>query len=215
MDTQDPAQAREAQCSERKTVPFEGHQALQREMLNRCCKLCISLVIEPVDAGGGDIGLKRLRLIDTRSTWRSFMHIIPVRSQHTMAHARVACKVSNRNSLQPQRPGCEQMESTVPGEVIDPCGSFEKSDRRAARRRRVTSDESRYASDLQIIEPADKSAFEALFEEIFHVFQIIAAGRTMNLLYPQTVTRSSLLLFLYGNFRPKFSNGVSTYLQER
>ncbi len=107
------------------------------------------------------------------------------------------------------------MESTIPGEVIDPCRGFEEDDRRAARRRRVTGDESRYAPDLQIIEPADKSAFEALLEEIFHVFQIIAAGRTMNLLYPQAVARSSLLLFLYGNFRPKFSNGISTYLQER
>jgi len=60
------------------------------------------------------------------------------------------------------------MKSAVPREVIDACGCFEERDRRARRRRRVASYELRHARDLQIIEPADESAFKALSEEFFH-----------------------------------------------
>ena len=59
------------------------------------------------------------------------------------------------------------MESAVPREVIDPCGGFEERDRRAGSRRRATSYELRHTRNLQIIEPADESAFEALSEEFF------------------------------------------------
>ncbi len=77
----------------------------------------------------------------------------------------MTCKISNRDPLQSQRPGGQQMKPTIPGEIIDPGGGFEKDDRRAVSRRRVTSDEFCYARNFDVIEPAEESALEALGEE--------------------------------------------------
>ena len=57
------------------------------------------------------------------------------------------------------------MEAAVPREIINPCGRFEKYDRRARWRWRVTDDEFSYACNFEIIEPADKSALDALGEK--------------------------------------------------
>lgn len=94
------------------------------------------------------------------------MNIVPIRAQHTMTHARVAGKISNGNPLEPQRPGGEQMKSAVPGKIIDPGGGFEKDNRRARRSWRLADDTLCHTRDFQIVEPADKSAFEALSEEV-------------------------------------------------
>lgn len=60
------------------------------------------------------------------------------------------------------------MESAVPGEVIDSCGCFEENNRCASRLRLLASHLARHRCDLEIVESADKSAFDALGEEIFH-----------------------------------------------
>ena len=59
------------------------------------------------------------------------------------------------------------MESAVPREIIDPCGCFEEDDGRASWFRFAFRNLLCHLGDLQIIEPADKSAFEALGEKIF------------------------------------------------
>ena len=59
------------------------------------------------------------------------------------------------------------MESAVPGQVVNAGGCFEENDRRAFGLRFLTSHLMRYKCYLEIIEPADKSAFDALGEKIF------------------------------------------------
>ena len=60
------------------------------------------------------------------------------------------------------------MKPAVPGEVIDPRGGFEEDNRRARRRRGVANNALCHARDFEIIEPADKPAFDSLFEEFFY-----------------------------------------------
>jgi len=57
------------------------------------------------------------------------------------------------------------MKSTVPGEIVNSRGGFEEHYRRAVNWRRVTSYKFRHARDFEVIQAADKSAFEALGEE--------------------------------------------------
>src|SRR5215216_1486845 len=82
-----------------------------------------------------------------------------------MAHAGVTGKIGDRDSLQAQRPGGKQMKTTVPRKIINARGSLEKHNRCARRTRRLASDAFRQARDLEIVEPADESAFDALGEE--------------------------------------------------
>ena len=58
------------------------------------------------------------------------------------------------------------MKPAVPREIVNAGGGFEEDDRRSLGGRRVTGDEFRHARDLEIVEAADESAFEALDEEI-------------------------------------------------
>ena len=60
------------------------------------------------------------------------------------------------------------MECAVPGKVIDACGGFEERDWRARGLWLLTGNAPCYTRDLQIIEPADESAFDALSEEFFY-----------------------------------------------
>ena len=60
------------------------------------------------------------------------------------------------------------MKSAVPREIIDPCRGFEERDRCTRWLWLLTGNAPRYARYLQIIEPADESAFEALGEEFFY-----------------------------------------------
>ena len=73
------------------------------------------------------------------------------------------------------------MKSAIPREVIDPCGSFEKDDRLTCCRWRVAINESCHAGNLEIVEPADKSTFEALGVEMFeHTFSICHCDQPCN-----------------------------------
>ena len=96
------------------------------------------------------------------------MRVISVRPQYTFAHARITGKINDGDALQAKRPRRQQMESAVPGEIVNASGCLEENNRRARRMRRVTSYKLRHARDLEIIEPADESAFETLGEKFFH-----------------------------------------------
>ena len=54
------------------------------------------------------------------------------------------------------------MKATIPGEIIDPGRGFEKYDGRPGRRRRLADDTFCQARNLEVIQPADESAFDAL-----------------------------------------------------
>ena len=60
------------------------------------------------------------------------------------------------------------MKSAIPREIVNSCGCFEEDDRRARGKWLVVSDEFRHCRNLEIVEPADESAFDALGEKFFH-----------------------------------------------
>jgi hypothetical protein len=57
------------------------------------------------------------------------------------------------------------MKSAIPREIVDAGGSFEEHDWLTSCGWRVTGDKFRDMCDLEIVEVADKSAFETLGEE--------------------------------------------------
>ena len=59
------------------------------------------------------------------------------------------------------------MESTVPGEIIDPGGGLEEDNRRTGRGRRLAGNAFCHARNLAIVQPTDESTFDALSEVIF------------------------------------------------
>ena len=93
--------------------------------------------------------------------------MVAVCAEHAFAHARVAGKVSDGDSLQAERPRGQQVKSAVPGEIIDASGGFKENDGRACGSWRIASYEPRNLGNFEIIESADKSAFDALGEEFF------------------------------------------------
>ena len=60
------------------------------------------------------------------------------------------------------------MESAVPREVVNACGGFEERDRCTRGLWLLMGNAPRHTRDLQIIEPAEEAAFEALSEKIFY-----------------------------------------------
>ena len=60
------------------------------------------------------------------------------------------------------------MKSAVPRKIVNASGRFEEDNRRTRGSWRVAIYELRGSRDLEIIESADKSAFDALGEEIFY-----------------------------------------------
>ena len=92
--------------------------------------------------------------------------MIPIRSHYALAQAGVARKIYNGNPVQAQCPRDEQMKAAIPREVIDTGGSFEEDNRRAAGLRLLASDSLCNGCDLEIIKPADESAFDSLGIEI-------------------------------------------------
>ena len=96
------------------------------------------------------------------------MWIVAIRPEHAMAHARVTCKINHRNFLQAERPRYQQMKSAVPRKIVNASGCFEKNNRRAIWLRLFAEHFARQRCDLEIVEPAHKSAFDALGEELFH-----------------------------------------------
>ena len=59
------------------------------------------------------------------------------------------------------------MKSAVPREIVDASGCFEENNGRASGSWRVASYEPRNLGDFEVVESADKSAFDALGEEFF------------------------------------------------
>ena len=57
------------------------------------------------------------------------------------------------------------MKTAVPGEIIDSRRSLEKDNRCPRRNRRLAGDAFGQARDLEIVEPANQSALDALSEE--------------------------------------------------
>jgi hypothetical protein len=57
------------------------------------------------------------------------------------------------------------MKATIPGKVVNAGRGFEENDRCARGSRGLASHLLCQACDFEIVEPADKSALEALFEE--------------------------------------------------
>lgn len=58
------------------------------------------------------------------------------------------------------------MKTAIPRKIINSRGSLEKDDWLTCRRWRAAGDKSSDARNLEIVEPADKSTFEALGVEI-------------------------------------------------
>jgi hypothetical protein len=58
------------------------------------------------------------------------------------------------------------MEAAVPGEVIDPGRGFEENDRGAGRRGGLSSHALCDTRDLEVVQPADEPALDALFVEL-------------------------------------------------
>ncbi len=103
--------------------------------------------------------------MNARPARRRLADIVPIGSQHTVAHSRVTGEIRYRNALQAQGPGSEQVKTAIPGEVIDACGGFEEGNRRAACRRLPAGHLPGEGCGLSIVKTADQSAFEALGEE--------------------------------------------------
>ena len=57
------------------------------------------------------------------------------------------------------------METAIPGKIVNPRGGFEENDRRLRSRRRLSSHAFGDACNFAMIESADDSALDALFEE--------------------------------------------------
>jgi hypothetical protein len=85
-----------------------------------------------------------------------------------MTHARVAGKINHWDSLQAERPRGQQMKSTVPGKIVNASGRFEEDNRRVRGSWRVASYELCDSGNLEVVEPADKSAFDALGIKVFY-----------------------------------------------
>jgi hypothetical protein len=57
------------------------------------------------------------------------------------------------------------MKAAIPREIVNPCGGFEEDNRRARRLRLLSCNTARHRRNFEIVEPADKSAFDALGEK--------------------------------------------------
>ena len=67
------------------------------------------------------------------------------------------------------------MKSAVPGEIVDASGGFEENNGRASGLGFLTGNLSGNTRNFEIVEPADKSAFDALGEEFFeHRLPVVA-----------------------------------------
>lgn len=93
------------------------------------------------------------------------MNLIAICAKHAVTHPGMTRKISDRDPSETQRPGGEQMEAAVPRKIVDPGRSLEENDGRTGRRRRPSDHSLCNPRDLEIIEPADQAALNALFEE--------------------------------------------------
>ena len=86
------------------------------------------------------------------------------------------------------------MESTIPGKIIDARRGFEKNNRRAGRRRRLAGNPFGSPRDFSIIEPADQSALDSLFEEFSKHERFGSLFR--NVILSPILSANSSLLFM-------------------
>lgn len=68
------------------------------------------------------------------------------------------------------------MKAAVPREIVDACGGLEKDHRRARGNRLTPRHLTRYTGNLKIIQPADKSTFDALGEKFVKIHSTVGAG---------------------------------------
>jgi hypothetical protein len=139
------------------------------------CEFQIALKIKPIHLVCCDrprsfqeLRVQAFSIDHTRPARHLLVRIIPIRPQHALAHARITGEIRHRDSLQAERPRSQQVKSAVPRKIVNARGCLEEDNRRAIRMRFFASHFARHGSDLEIIEPADKSAFDALGEEFFH-----------------------------------------------
>ncbi len=62
------------------------------------------------------------------------------------------------------------MESAIPGEIVNACGGFEKDHRLSGWLRCALRYLPRHVGNLQVIQAADKAAFDALGKKVFEHF---------------------------------------------
>ena len=93
--------------------------------------------------------------------------MVAVCSQHTFTHTGIAGKISNGNPLQAECPRGQQVKSAVPGKVVNAGGGFEENNGSARGSWRIASYELRDSRNFEIVESADKAAFDTLGEEFF------------------------------------------------
>jgi hypothetical protein len=92
------------------------------------------------------------------------------------------------------------VKPAVPGEIVNPGGGFEEDDGRARSGRRLTSYELRQARDLEIVEPANESAFEALGEKIFHHFHDMSLSLRDGAKQSQRTCKQEIAFRLHGSY---------------
>ena len=154
--------------------------------------------------------IKRPRLIDARFARRFILHMIAICPQHTMTHPRIAGEIYNRYTLQSQRPRRQQVEPAVPREVVDPRRCFEEDDWRAHRLRGALHHLPRHIGNLQVIQPSDESAFNALREKILEPANHCSLLSNICSLFPLTTHYSSRTPISRANPRPH--PGTTSYV---
>ena len=93
------------------------------------------------------------------------MNIFAMCAQHAMTHPRMTGEIGNRDSLESECPGGQQMETTIPREIIDAGRCFEEDNRSTGRLRGSVNDLFGSTCNFSIIKPADQPAFDSLSEE--------------------------------------------------
>ena len=90
------------------------------------------------------------------------MDSLPICPQYTFAHARMAGEIGNRDAFQPQSPRSQQVKAAVPRKIVNPGRGFEKNDGLSFWLRCALRHLSCHGGNLQVIEPADETALDAL-----------------------------------------------------
>jgi hypothetical protein len=103
--------------------------------------------------------------------------IVAVGAENALAHARVAGEICDGNPFQAQGPRSQQVKSAVPREIVNACGCLEEYDGLSRCGRREAGHASRDARDLEIIQPADESALEALGVKVFERHRRVDCNR--------------------------------------
>jgi hypothetical protein len=101
-------------------------------------------------------------LLDAGLAWWELLDPIAIGAQYATTHSGAASEIGNRNAAEPQGPGGQQVEGTVPGKVIQPGRGFEECNWPARRRRGNPIHGPGEVPDADIIQPPDGAAEQAL-----------------------------------------------------